>query len=184
MTPKTAEDRLRYAKQYANVLSSVGIPTELLQLSPNKRIHVMKALSCLAKFVGCYDDWHSVRRKHGLCWSTGTEKIDAFTRFFDTSKDLDTMIQWLRQAMAALPSQYSGFLLFCTLTGLRASECIESVRLLNGHQMTDYYNPEQNILQHYRFPDLFIRRTKAVYISVMNDKILSIAQGITPTPLL
>jgi intergrase/recombinase len=87
--------------------------------------------------------------------------------------------------MAALPSQYSMFLLFCILTGLRASECIEAVRLLNGHhQMTDYYSPQQSILQHYRFPQLFIRRTKAVYISIVNDKILSIAQSINPAPTL
>jgi intergrase/recombinase len=186
MTARTAEDRLRYAKQYAHVLGSSQVGSSLLQLSPNKRIHVMKAISCLANFMGCHDNWHSVCRKHGLCWSTGTEKIDAFTRFFDSSKDLDTMIQWLRQAMAALPIQYSRFLLFCTMTGLRASECIEAVRLLNkmNEYTTLYYNPEQNILQHYRFPELFIRRTKAVYISVMNDKLLSIAQSINPTPTL
>lgn len=133
----------------------------------------MKALSSYARYTGMIPAWRSIRDQYQLSWSTGTEKLDAFTRFFHTSKDLDTMVQWLRQAMAALPSQYSSFLLFCTLTGLRASECIEAVRLLNGHhQMTDYYNPEQSILQHYRFPQLFIRRTKAVYISVMNDKIL------------
>jgi hypothetical protein len=184
MTPKTAEDRLRYGKQYGSILTDAN-GTCLLQLSPNKRIHVMKALSCLAKFLGCYDSWQSNCKRQGLSWSTGTEKIDAFNRFFDSSRDLDTMIEWLRQAMAALPSQYSRFLLFCTMTGLRASECIESVRLLNGHhQMTDYYNPEQSILQHYRFPQLFIRRTKAVYISLMDDKILSIAQSINPTPTL
>lgn len=59
MTPKTAEDRLRYAKQYASVLTttSYGIPKDLLQLSPNKRIHVMKALSCLAKYTGMQDHW-------------------------------------------------------------------------------------------------------------------------------
>ena len=182
MTAKTSKDRLRYSKQYASVLISQNL-TDVQQLSPNKRIHVMKALSCLAKFLGCYDSWQSNCKRQRLSWSTGTEKIDAFNRFFDSSRDLDTMIEWLRQAMAALPSQYSRFPLFCTMTGLRASECIESVRLLNGHhQMTDYYNPEQNILQHYRFPQLFIRRTKAVYISVMNDKILSIAQSINSTP--
>ena len=87
------------------------------------------------------------------------------------------MIQWLREAMAALSSQYSGFLLFCTLTGLRASEAVESVRVLNVHnnKTNNYYSPEQNILQHYKNPELFIRRTKAVYISVVNDDIANIA---------
>jgi hypothetical protein len=119
-----------------------------------------------------------IRKRYGLQWSTGTEKIDAFTRFFNEDKTLDTMLQWLHEAMQVLPKAYANFFLFCTLTGLRASECVEAVRLLNSHQLTDYYNPDQNVLQHYRFPDIFIRRTKAVYISIADKQILVIAQSI------
>jgi intergrase/recombinase len=127
-----------------------------------------------------------MRQRHGLAWSTGTEKIDAFTRFFDDSKSLDTMLQWLREAMRILPNQYANLFLFCTLTGLRASEAIESIRLLNIDADTHrpYYNPKQNVLQHYRFPDTFIRRTKAVYISVVDKDIIGIAQSIEKTPTL
>ncbi len=55
MTLTTAQDRLRYAKRYGSVLKSAGIPDDFLQLSPNKRIHIMKAISCLAKFTGRTD---------------------------------------------------------------------------------------------------------------------------------
>ena len=81
------------------------------------------------------------------------------------------MIQWLREALQVLPTNYANFYLFCTVTGLRASECVEAVRLLSVSSETTrrYYNPEQKVLQHYRFPELFIRRTKAVYISVVDD---------------
>ena len=53
-----------------------------------------------------------------------------------------------------------------------------------GHLVNDgyYYNQEQNVLQHYRFPELFIRRTKAVYISVANDEIIGIAKAIEKVP--
>lgn len=179
MTAKTAEDRLRYAKQYA-ILLQTGDATTLLQVPPNKRIHIMKALSSLARFTGQTDNWRAIRQRYGLQWSTGTEKLDAFHRFFDSSKDLDTMIEWLSQALEELPSDYANFLIFCTMTGLRASEAVEAVRLLTLSSKDErvYYNPEQNMLQHYRFPDLFIRRTKAVYISVVNDEIIGIARGI------
>ena len=53
------------------------------------------------------------------------------------------MIQWLRQAIQELPKSYLDFFVFCTLTGLRASETIESVRLLlndDGHSNNYYYN--------------------------------------------
>jgi hypothetical protein len=120
MTPKTAGDRYRYSKQYSSVLleSNRSPVNDLLQLSPTTRIEVMKALSNLARFTGTYPAWQGIIRQYQLSWSTGTEKIDAFTRFFDDTKDLDTMVGWLRQALARLPSQYSSFLLFCTLTGL------------------------------------------------------------------
>jgi Archaeal phage integrase len=187
MTSKTAEDRIRYAKQYASILISTpsGVNTGhlLLHLFPNKRIHVMKALSSLARYTGNQDTWRAIRQQYGLQWSTGTEKIDAFTRFFDDSKDLDTMIGWLKEALQVLPSNHAHFLLFCTLTGMRASECVEAVRLLHISS-TSYYNPEQQVLQHYRFPNIFIRRTKAIYISIVNNEIIDIARKIDKTPTL
>ena len=54
MTQKTAEDRMRYAEQYASLILLSGytqtsscdsVYTQLLQLTANKWIHVMKALS-------------------------------------------------------------------------------------------------------------------------------------------
>jgi hypothetical protein len=119
MTYKTAEDRLRYAKQYSKVLET-GNASNLLSLQPDKRIHAMKALSNLAKFTGEYDKFLLIRQRYNLKWSTGTGKIDAFERFFVDNKTLDSMMQWLRQAIQALPKSYGDFFIFCTLTGLRA----------------------------------------------------------------
>lgn len=143
----------------------------------------MKALSSLARYTGAQSDWLAIRQRYGLQWSTGTEKIDAFTRFFDDSKDLDTMMGWLKEALQVLPARYANFFLFCTLTGMRASEAVEAVRLLHSSS-TSYYNPEKQVLQHYRFPDIFIRRTKAIYISIVNDEIIDIARKIDKTPTL
>jgi intergrase/recombinase len=92
-------------------------------------------------------------------------------------------LRWLKEALQVLPSDYSNFFLFCTLTGMRASECVEAVKLLHSSSST-YYNPEQKVLQHYRFPDIFIRRTKAVYISVVDEEILAIAKSIKKIPTL
>jgi intergrase/recombinase len=110
----------------------------------------------------------------------GTEKLNAFTRFFDDSRSLDVMLQWLREAVRALPSKYANLLLFCTLTGMRGSEAVESVRLLNigSDNLRTYYNPDRQILQHYLYPQIFIRGTKAIYISIVNDEIIRIAQRI------
>jgi hypothetical protein len=76
----------------------------------------MKALSSLDRFKGQTDNWRVMRQKYGLRRSTGTEKLDAFTRFYDDSKDLDVIIGWLKEAITILPSEYANFFLFCTLT--------------------------------------------------------------------
>jgi hypothetical protein len=182
MNEKTAEDRLRYAKQYASVLS-LGLPRDVLQLSPNKRIHVMKALSCLAKFTGKYDVWLHLRQRYNLKWSTGNEALDVFSRFFDDGKSLDTMLQWLCQVRQEIPKSYSDFFLFCTLTGLRASECINCIGLIKQPDcFKTYYNESRQCLEHFRFPKIFIRTTKAAYISLVNKEILEIAQNTGKTP--
>jgi hypothetical protein len=98
---------MRYAKRYGDLLANNGRLSCNLLLSapPNKRIHIMKALSSVTRFTGRSEHWRQMRQKHGLQWSTGTEKIDAFTRFFDDSQSLDNMIEWLREALQVLPNQ-------------------------------------------------------------------------------
>jgi intergrase/recombinase len=182
MSYNTAEDRLRYAKQYGRVLET-GNAAGLLSLQPDKRIHAMKALSNLAKFTGKYDVWLQLRQRYNLKWSTGTEKLDAFERFFDDNKTLDTMLQWLRQVRQELPKSYSNFFVFCTLTGLRASECVACIRLIKGPEsFKTYYNEGRQCLEHFRFAKVFIRRTKAAYISLVDKEILEIAQNCTNNP--
>jgi hypothetical protein len=196
---KTACDWICYAKQFIHVLH-YGNVSDLAQLKPDKRIHAMKALSNLAKFTGNYDFWLQIRQRYNLNWSTGTQKLNAFTRFFDDNNALDAMIQWLRQAIQVLPKSYSNFFVFSTLTGLRASEAIDSVRLINADISGDivnhdsgmrnhnsevqaqYYNPERQCLEHFRYPQIFLRRTKSAYISIVDQEILGIAKSVDKTP--
>jgi hypothetical protein len=72
MTPTTADYRIRYATSYGHILQS-GDASELLQLMPDKRIHAMKSLSCLAQYSGKQDIWLAVSRHYNLQWSTGTD---------------------------------------------------------------------------------------------------------------
>jgi intergrase/recombinase len=182
MNERSAEDRLRYAKQYCKALQTANA-SDLLHLQPDKRIHAMKARSNLAKFTGKYDLWLQLRQRYNLKWSTGTEKTDAFERFFDDSKTLDTMLQWLRQVRQDLPKSYSNFFMFCALTGLRASECVACIRLIKDPEsFKTYYNENRQCLEHFRFANIFIRRTKAAHISLVDKEILEIAQNCTNNP--
>lgn len=75
----------------------------------------MKALSNLAKFTGKYDTWLQLRQRYNLKWSTGTEKLDVFERFFDDFTTLDTMLQGLRQVHQELPKSYGDFFALVTI---------------------------------------------------------------------
>ena len=129
MNERSAEDRLRYAKQFQDVLLN-GDASRLLQLSADKRVHAMKAFSNLAKFAGCYDRCLQLRERYNLKWSTGNKKIDAFQRLFDDNKTFDKMLVDLKETIKALPKDYADFVIFATLTCLRISECIDCIRLM------------------------------------------------------
>jgi intergrase/recombinase len=56
---------------------------------------------------------------------------------------------------------------------------LESVRLLNNAEHTQrYYNPQRQALEHFRFPDIFLRQTKKAYLSFVTPEMLSIVNQI------
>jgi hypothetical protein len=144
----------------------------------------MKALSCLAKFTEKYEQWQQIRRRYNLTWSTGNESLATFERFFDDSKTLDTMLDWVKEVIKVLAAGKKDIIKFNCRTGLRPSEAIESVGLLNKRVILpiQYYNPERQTLEHFRFPHIFLRRTKSANVSIVNREILGIAQNIGKTP--
>ncbi len=58
-------DRLNYAMKYAYILDT-GDARQLLELSHEKRMHIMKSLSALAKYTGRYDRWQRIRQNFQL----------------------------------------------------------------------------------------------------------------------
>jgi hypothetical protein len=89
-------------------------------------------------------------------------------RFFNPSMSLDHMIDKVREMMRVLPNTMAAVVRFACLTGLRPSESCESVRLINCLN-NKYYNQEQQTLEHFRFPDIFLRPTKKAFISYLSN---------------
>ncbi len=95
----------------------------------------------------------------------------------------DKMLISLNESVQVVPKHYADFFLFATLTGLRISECIKCVRLVkNSGSFKEYYNADTSTLEHFKHPTIFIRRTKAAYISIVDKQIIAIAQNIERTP--
>ncbi|MDQ3968719.1 MAG: hypothetical protein M3275_10040, partial [Thermoproteota archaeon] len=174
----TTKVRLCYAKRYYHVLLNEDASSLLVDIeSQQKRLNAMKSLTLLARFLGCYDtSWQQLRKRHNLKWTTGEESLAAMQRFFDDKLTLDSMLQWVRQAIKVLPVVMALIIRHAVLTGLRPSEAVESVRLLNTTNSeigkmakVQYYNPERQTLEHFRFPEIFLRRTKKAYISFVSS---------------
>ena len=171
--PHTAKDTLRYASRYAHVLEQ-GNAQDLLDLPNEKRTHIMKALANLSKFLGCYHRWKEIRERYQLKWSNDYS-LEVFEGLFNGEQSYSHMIAWLKGTYKQLPRKYGNILVYNTLTGLRPQEACQSLYLLHN-KPENYYREDRMVLEHYKFPEYFIRRTKKAYFSVVTDKMLSIAK--------
>ena len=114
---RSTQDRLNYARKYGHILQQADA-RELLELTGEKRIHAMKSLAALAKYTGRYDDWQQIRRRFQLKWSN-SDPLHDFGLILNNGKDLNHMINWVKETYTRLPQKYANILIFNTLTGLR-----------------------------------------------------------------
>jgi hypothetical protein len=167
-TKATIRETVNYAKRFGYILDS-GDAAPLLTLSPRNKQHTMSALANLAKFQGRYDVWLQIRQRYNLKWTSGNESLVALQRFFNPELSLDHMLQKVKKMMLVLPAHMALVIRHALLTGLRPTEAIESVRLITYKgKSSQYYNPEQQCLEHFRFPEIFLRPTKKAFISYLS----------------
>jgi len=91
---------------------------------------------------------------------------------------------WLKQVIQKLPKDYSTVLMFDVLTGLRPNETAMSCNLITelseGNKLDSYLDRELMMLQHFRFPDLFLRKSKNAYISFITPELLQLVLKTKP----
>jgi hypothetical protein len=165
-----------YARKYQTVLQT-GDAMPLVNVSAAVRRHVMEGLAAYAKFSSCYNTfWKDICAKYQLRWgNSNDDNLRYFTNYLHGNANLDVMMAWLKDALQKLPPQVGNILLYNTLTGLRFSECILSIKLIHT-DLEHYANREMGILENFRYPE-FIRNTKKSYLTVYDDRILKVAQN-------
>jgi len=164
--PFTARDRYFHAKKYARCLAS-GDLSELAMLNDCQRVHALKALTSLSKFLGVCEDWKGLVKNYGLkCSDRSADEliIDRLTKVVNA----DDVYQWIRQVKEHFP-HLSDFMDFLAVTGLRLNEAVEShnliIELEAQGKLDAYYKKERQALEHFRFKETFIRGSKKVFIS-------------------
>ena len=156
-----------YAKKYHGIM--FGNLAELEEFSNAKRNSVLQALISLSKYLGTYREFRERRRAYGLGWSH-TSSVDAFLRIM-SNRNSD-VLKWLSRVCEILDDRdLSTFLRFCALSGLRKGEAVNSFNLMVELQRNglsgEYYDLDTETLEHFRYPKLFLRNTKNVFISLV-----------------
>jgi len=151
--------------------------SEIKGLSKCKQATVVKSLSALAKFLGCYEEYLKLIKNYGLSW-TGRSADDLIIDRLNKTKDPENIFQWIKDVKEACP-MYSVFMDYLSTTGLRLSECIHSYNLIveltkEGTLAEKYYNVKTGLLEHFRFKEIFIRKCKKAFLSYVPLELLEL----------
>jgi len=168
-----AKDLLNYSRRFSHVLFS-GEASELLRHSNSVRKMVLASLSNLAKFLGMYEDWKRIVKAYGLKWSSGKAEDYLISRMSHTENN-GSVLEWVRRVKAEVP-QLSVFMDFIVLSGLRLREAVNSwnliIDLAREGRLGEYYNEENETLEHYHFRGLFMRRSKKVFVTFIPKRLV------------
>ena len=168
--PRTVRDRFNYAKRFGHCLTEKNL-SELQTLSPDKRGHVLKALSALAKFLGVYPDWKQLVLDYDLKW-VGRSRDELIIDRLTKVTDPDEIFNWVKEVKRARP-ELTDFMDFTAITGLRFDEAVASYNLIISlraeHKLAGYYNQAKQTLEHYKFKETFLRKTKKAFISFVPE---------------
>ena len=173
----------KFSRSYALQVFNNGLrhfdclenPTNISAIPVSTRGNVLKAMVNLSKYLGCYEQFTVKLRNHGVKWVNQDDSFKSFLRIVNNNHS--NLGEWYTTAQSILRDNEKLWLKFNLLTGLRKQESINAFNLIIelSHQgkLSEYYNQELEILEHFKYSDLFLRATKKVYISIVSRDLIS-----------
>ena len=116
------------AKKYCDVLTT-GNASELHPLTRDVRRNAMRALAHLAKFNGCYEQWQKIVKANGLKRKQADDNFNFFEK-----EDITEMLDYVKRIIGQYPGECANAFIVATLTGLRADEACQAIRLIKKGQ--------------------------------------------------
>jgi len=178
-----ARDVYSYSRKYADCLLKRDI-SKLLMIRKTKRTNIIKALSNLSKFLGVHDEFLHILHKHAMEWG-GKSKDELVIERFTKVKDPDEIFKWIRK-VKEVREDLADFMDLMAISGLRLTEAIESynliVKLGREGKLNEYYNEKRGTLEHFRFKEVFIRRSKKAFISFVPKDLINKIASNDPLP--
>ncbi|MEM2129698.1 MAG: integrase [Candidatus Bathyarchaeia archaeon] len=87
------------------------------------------------------------------------------------------ILEWYKKAVNVVRDCEKLYLKYVMVTGIRKEEAINSfnliIKLARENRLSEYYDRGLNCLMHFKYPKLFLRTTKNVYISFIPENLVS-----------
>jgi intergrase/recombinase len=164
---------LCYTRKYHNLVTAENL-REIDLLPATIKNNAIKSLIVLSKFLGNYKEFSERLRSFDIKINR-PDSLQAFLRILNASNS-DAMT-WYNSAVKLFRENERLFAKFLLRSGLRTSEAINSfnliIELARENKLSEYYDSELNVLCHFKYPKLFIRRTKCCFITFLEPKFLS-----------
>ena len=145
----------------------------LMTATNGTRLNAMKALALLSKFLGRHDTYKNLLHKYDLKWTCNTD--DLIIERLLKGTNANDLIEWI-QTVKTTFTEFAVFVDYIVATGLRFDEALQSynliIELAKQNRLDDYYKAEKEVLEHFRFKKIFLRRTKKVFISFVPKQII------------
>ena len=141
----------------------------------------MSSLANLSKYLGVYDQWRALIKKYDLKWGSRSS-LETFISILNTN--IEDIKKWLIAVVKGLPKEYATVEVFLALTGLRPTEGINALNLIDSlletNRLDNYLNEELLMLEHFRYPKIFLRGCKNAYLSFITESLLDLILDIKP----
>ena len=164
---RTAQQLYNYALKHNRLLND-GFGC-LHGFSEGKRRLVLKSLAALSKYLGCYSRFKHLKEESGVKWGA-RNNFEVFKKLYNENGD-DGLYDWIKQ-VKTLPQQYAFPIVFQGLTGLRPSEAIAALNIIAEKGLNGYYNSGLGVLEHFKYPETFLRNTKNAFISIITPTLV------------
>jgi intergrase/recombinase len=159
-----------HSRKYQRLLDDVN---GIQLCKPTIRNNVINGLTALSKYLGTYEHFKKNMQMHGIK-RVKADPVQAFTRIFNSDAHMG-LGEWYRNAMAVLRENEQLYLRFMLLSGVRAMEGVKTFNLLVelGSKYTEeYFNEDTGFLEHFKYPKMFLRRSKNVYVSAVPKELI------------
>ena len=176
--PHYADLLLCYSKKYLDMFYDAK---KIAFVPESNRNNVVKALVTLSKFLGCHERFRYELKNFGV-GLIKQSALESFLRILNAG-DSD-ILDWYAKAYSVVRDNEKLYFEFMKSSGVLCTEGIlafnKIIELARIGKLGEYYEKNLGCLMHFKYPKLFLRRKKNVYISFVPESLVNEIANSTP----